>query len=138
MADAVFRDLVQEAGLADRFEIDSAGPSSWHAGEKAHPGTREVLANHGIMYRGRSRRLDKHDLNRDWHYIIVMDLNNLHDVKQFIGDHPGIFRLLDFASQSAVRDVPDPYYSGNFEYVYSLVRDGCQGLLEDIRERQGV
>jgi protein-tyrosine phosphatase len=31
-----------------------------------------------------------------------------------------------------VRDVPDPYYSGGFDYVYELVRSGCQGLLAHI------
>ena len=36
------------------------------------------------------------------------------------------------------RDVPDPYYASNFEYVYRLVESGCQGLLAHIRQEEGI
>jgi protein-tyrosine phosphatase len=45
---------------------------------------------------------------------------------------------LDFAKNTTEQDVPDPYYAGNFEYVYQLVEDGCRGLLATIREREGI
>jgi protein-tyrosine-phosphatase len=44
--------------------------------------------------------------------------------------------LLDFARNGTERDVPDPYYTGNFDYVYRLVEDGCRGLLAHIREEE--
>ena len=50
MAEAVFRQMVGEAGLADRITIDSAGTGSWHIGEPACSGTRKVLAQHGYQY----------------------------------------------------------------------------------------
>ena len=37
MAEAVFRRMVDEAGLAGRIEVDSAGTSAYHVGEPAHP-----------------------------------------------------------------------------------------------------
>lgn len=30
-------------------------------------------------------------------------------------------------------DVPDPYYSGNFEETYELVSEGCEKLLEYVK-----
>jgi protein-tyrosine phosphatase len=45
---------------------------------------------------------------------------------------------LDFAEETAEQDVPDPYYSGNFEYVYQLVKDGCRGLLKKIRQQEEI
>lgn len=57
MAEAVFQRLVDEAGLGDRIGVDSAGTGGWHVGEKAHVGTRRVLAVHGIVYNGRSRQI---------------------------------------------------------------------------------
>ena len=39
MAEAMFRSMVGEAGLADRILIDSAGTDDWHAGEGPHRGT---------------------------------------------------------------------------------------------------
>ena len=37
MAEGVFQHLVDEAGLTEKIEVDSAGTSSWHIGDKAHP-----------------------------------------------------------------------------------------------------
>jgi protein-tyrosine phosphatase len=34
-------------------------------------------------------------------------------------------------------DVPDPYYTGNFQEVYEMVNEACDRLLAHIREREG-
>ena len=70
-------------------------------------------------------------------YIIAMDENNLNDLRRTFGSHPRLYRLLDFAANTHEKNVPDPYYQGNFEYVYQLVLDGCTGLLETIRRQEG-
>lgn len=137
MAEAVFQKIVDEAGLSDKITVDSAGTGSWHVGEKAHRGTRRVLSQHGIDYNGRARQVQAGDLDPQT-YVVAMDQSNLTDLQRSFGSHPRLYRLLDFASQSEVRDVPDPYYSGNFEYVYQLVSDGCTGLLATIREQEEV
>ncbi|RMG93194.1 MAG: low molecular weight phosphotyrosine protein phosphatase [Chloroflexi bacterium] len=138
MAEAVFQHMVDEAGLSEQITVDSAGTGSWHVGEKAHPGTRRVLAAHGITYNGRARQVTAADMADDHTYIIAMDQSNLNDLQRTWGDHPRLYRLLDFASQAEVRDVPDPYYTGNFEYVYQLVEDGCRGLLAHIIQAEGL
>jgi protein-tyrosine phosphatase len=138
MAEAVFRHQVQEAGLEEQFEIDSAGTSSWHVGEKAHRGTRRVLASHEIPYDGRSRQITSADNEKDWNYIIAMDQSNMRELRRTFSDHPKLYLLLDFATQNDIRDVPDPYFNGNFESVYWLVEDGSRGLLAEIRRQEGI
>jgi protein-tyrosine phosphatase len=138
MAEAIFRNHVQEAGLEEQFEIDSAGTSSWHVGEKAHSGTRRVLENHGISYDGRSRQINSTDKDESWTYIIAMDQSNMRELRRTFSDHPRLYLLLDFATQSDIRDVPDPYYNGKFESVYWLVEDGSRGLLAEIRRQEGI
>lgn len=32
------------------------------------------------------------------------------------------------------KDVPDPYYTGDFQETYDLVLEGCTALLEKIKE----
>ena len=71
-------------------------------------------------------------------YIIAMDQSNVSDLRLRFGDHPRLHRLLDFAAKTNVREVPDPYYTGNFEYVYRLVEDGCRGLLTHIRSSEKI
>ncbi len=57
MAEAVFVHQVIQAGLSDKFTIDSAGTSDLHRGQMAHIGTRDVLRRANIAYDGRSRPL---------------------------------------------------------------------------------
>lgn len=138
MADGVFQQMVNRAGLQDKIAVDSAGTGSWHVGEQAHQGTRRILKQHGVQYNGRARQVTAADMQSESSYIIAMDGNNLSDLQRRFGRHPRLYRLLDFASQTKEQDVPDPYYTGNFEYVYQLVEDGCRGLLEMIRKQEEV
>jgi protein-tyrosine phosphatase len=138
MAEAVFQNLVNETGLVDKFCIDSAGTGSWHIGEKAHRGTRDILQEHSIAYNGRARQVTAQDMANPSTYIITMDQSNNNNLRRQFGKHPNQYRLLEFSSQKSESDVPDPYYTNNFEYVYQLVTDGCRGLLETIRQREGL
>ena len=48
MAEAVFRHLVEEAGLSSQIDVESAGTGAWHIGERPHSSTLAVLQNHAI------------------------------------------------------------------------------------------
>ncbi|SRR5690606_25209153 len=137
MAEAVFKHMVDQAGLSDQIKVDSAGTGSWHVGEPAHMGTRRVLRDYGIDYTGRARQIIQDDLQTDT-YIIVMDESNLREIQRRFRPHARLHRLLDFAEELPERDVPDPYYTGNFEYVYQLVVEGCAGLLAHIRRQENI
>lgn len=136
MAEAVFQRLVDEAGLANEISVNSVATSGYHVGERAHPGTRRVLAHHGIDYDGRARQIQPADLANPDSYVVAMDHENMAELRRRFGEELRVVRLLDFATHTEVRDVPDPYYSDNFEYVYRLVEDGCRGLLAHIRREQ--
>ena len=138
MAEGVFQKLVDDAGLDSEIVVDSAGTSSWHVGERAHPGTRRVLEKNGIRYNGRARKINRSDLNQSNSYLIVMDKENERTVRSLAKDQERVFRLLEFSHQSAIENVPDPYYRGKFDMVYELVEDGCRGLLKAIREWEGL
>jgi protein-tyrosine phosphatase len=140
MAEAVFKDIVAKAGLADRFEVDSVGTDAYHAGEMAHPGTRKILARHDIESDCISRRVTFDDLT-EADYILAMDHHNMSDLQSMgrqVSLDDRLYMLLSFAEGERLRDVPDPYYTGNFEEVYQLVEAGCRGLLARIREQEGI
>ena len=138
MAEAVFQKMVDDAGLTNEIHVDSAGTSAYHVGEQAHPGTRRVLASHDIRYDGRARQIETEDRHNGSTYFVAMDSENREALQERFGDVPHLYRLMDFATYANVRDVPDPYYSDNFDYVYRLVDDGCRGLLETIRANEGL
>ncbi len=137
MADGVFQQMVNEAGLQEKILVDSAGTSSYHVGEQAHRGTRKELKQNGISYNGRSRQINNADNNPNT-YLIAMDESNLRDLNRAFGQREKTYRLLDFATKTNERNVPDPYYVGGFDTVYQLVEDGCTGLLAFIRKEEGI
>ena len=135
MAEAVFRDLVRKEGLADRFEIASAGTGDWHVGEPPHHGTRETLKRHGIAPDGLVAKHVSQALLDRADYVVAMDDENVADLRSWRVDRQKVSRLLDYAPDGEMRDVPDPYYDGRFELVYQLVSLGSAGLLQLIREQ---
>lgn len=140
MAEALFRERVKEAGLEKKIEMDSAGTGAWHIGEPPHEGTRRKLAEKGISIDGmKGRRLQEEDFS-NFAYIIAMDAQNLGEIHKLAGyDSPAYTaRLLDFVPENDIADVPDPYYTGNFDEVYEMVDEGCRRLLSFIREREGL
>ena len=138
MAEGVFQALVDEAGLSDEILVDSVGTAAYHVGERAHPGTRKVLAEHGIAYNGRSRQISPTDINNSNSYLVAMDSSNLRDINGRFNTPPNLSRLLDYATQTSQHDVPDPYYVDTFENVYRLIEDGCRGLLQHIRSSENM
>ncbi len=139
MAEGVFQKLVDDAGLGDVIEVDSAGTGSWHVGERAHRGTREVLRKHGISYNGYARQITPEDFAK-FDYILAMDDSNLATLRRMLPDDSDatVMRFLDVADDVPDKEVPDPYYSGRFDHVYTLVERGARALLDHIRKEHNL
>jgi len=142
LAEGVFRKLVADAGMQDRFRIDSAGTSSYHLGEAPDPRTAAVAARRGVAMEHTARRVRPIDLER-FDYVLAMDTDNLERVEALAdgrGDRPwiGLLREFDPAAPPGA-EVPDPYYGGErgFDNVQDMVERACHGLLAHIcRERR--
>lgn len=131
MAEAIFRDLVRKEGLESRIRVDSAGIREWHAGKPPHEGTRKVLDEHGISWKGLSGRQVTEKDFETFDLIVVMDKKNLESIKELAGRRTISLHLLtEFIDGTKVSEVPDPFHTGQFEKTYDLLEAGCYGLLE--------
>lgn len=140
MAEAIFRDLVKKEGLESKIEIDSAGTGDWHIGNPPHIGTRKILDQYNISYEGlKARKVSAKDLEQ-FDYIIGMDSENIGNLRRLAKPNQAnhIYRLMDFVKDSSLADVPDPYFTGNFEEVYEMVTEGCKELLEEIKKEYSL
>ncbi len=140
MAEAVFRHKVKEAGLEGRIAVDSAGTGNWHIGKGPHRGTCDILRRNNIDYSGIvARQVQAKDIE-DFDYIIAMDSDNLSHLKRMAGKFQAgkLFRMLDFMPDRPMSDVPDPYYTGNFDEVFRLIHQSSDHLLSYIIEREHV
>jgi protein-tyrosine phosphatase len=135
-AEGVFRHFVEEAGLAERISVDSAGTHAYHVGEPPDRRSSAAAERRGISLDGiRARRFDDEDFDR-FDYILAMDRDNLAILTgQCAREHRHKIRLfLEFAP-GREDEVPDPYYGGGagFERVLDLVDAASRGLLETLR-----
>ncbi|MEM9463075.1 MAG: low molecular weight protein-tyrosine-phosphatase [Myxococcota bacterium] len=145
LAAGIFVHLAHQRGLADRFEVDSAG--TWAAeGLAPHPLSVEAAREHGIdvaLLGERSRSIVPDDLER-FADIVVMDRRNLADLERLrrisafgpvVGGSARISLLRRFADPRAKgrhADVPDPVRGGReqFERSYQIIEAGCRALLD--------
>lgn len=70
-------------------------------------------------------------------YIVCMDKSNGENVRKVLGgEEAKLLFFMDLLPEEELREVPDPYFTGNFEQVYDLINAGCDVLLEMvIREK---
>lgn len=127
------------AGLSEAIEVDSAGTGDWHIGKPPHEGTRKLLDQWGISHQGMlARQVASAADFAGYDYIICMDSNNYRDVRELLGSTPSVpahavMPFMDLVHGSQLAEVPDPYYTGNFQEVYELIEAGCNQLLARIR-----
>ena len=134
MAEYVMKDMVEKRGLSHCFFIDSAATSREEIGNRVHRGTREKLKKEGIFCGDhRARQMTRADYEQ-FDYLIGMDTWNIDNMQRIVRQDPEkkISRLLDFSE--CPRDIQDPWYTGNFDVTYEDVAEGCQALLEYIKE----
>jgi protein-tyrosine phosphatase len=140
LAEAVFRQVVERAGVADRFDIDSAGTSNYHIGESPDPRTVATAARRGVTIEHAARQLGVQDLE-SFDYVIAMDASNLGRIQRLARSQPGgaeirLLRSFDVAAGDDL-EVPDPYFGGadGFENVQDMIERASEGLLAHVRER---
>lgn len=129
MAEFVMKELVEQAGIKQRFIIASAATSAEEIGNDIHWGTRKKLLAENIPFSPRSaRRLTPVDYEQ-YDYLIGMDDANLRNMKRIFGDDPNhkIFTLLDFTDHP--KAIADPWYTGDFDETFSDITKGCKAFL---------
>ena len=119
-------EFVMKAAVADTVEIASRATSGWEHGNPIHRGTQKIFKKYDIAYdpSKKSQQINQADF-RYFDLIIGMDRENVRDLKRLSKGQfdDKIFLFIDGG-------VPDPYYTGDFEETYGLIKKGCQAWLE--------
>lgn len=130
-AEGVFRALAEAEGLA--VHVDSCGTGGWHAGEPPNPPAVVAASKRGYdLSPLRARKIEVADFTR-FDRIIVMDRANLRDVQALRpegGTQPELF--LTHAPQHGA-EVPDPWYTGEYERTLDMIEDAARGLVAALK-----
>lgn len=134
MAEFVMRDMVNKAGLSDKFEIASAATSTEEIGNSVYPPVKRLLADNGISCYGKTaRQLTKKDYD-NYDLLIGMDGANYRNISRICGGDKQnkIHLLMDFTGSP--HDVADPWYTRNFDATWNDINEGCKALLDKLTQ----
>ena len=133
------RRLVDEAGLSERIEVDSAGTSTEELGRPVDRRAVNEAARRGITLEHTAWQFQPDDFD---HYdlVLVADELNLRRMRRLarntIDDAKlHLLREFDPDFDPTDGDIPDPWYGGeeSFVHVYDVIEAACRGLLERVR-----
>ena len=119
---------------APHFEIDSAGTGDWHIGKAPYGPAIEAAQDRGYdLTPLRARQVRVQDFH-DFDVIIAMDENNLADLERLRppNSRANLKLFLDFAPETGRSDVPDPYYTRDFDGALDLIERASEGLIRTI------
>jgi len=142
LAENLFRQLAQERGVGERYDLDSAGTSAYHIGEPPDRRMRQVAEEQGFRYSGRARQFRPEELD-EFDLVLAMDRSNLRILQGWAKDQEQLdkIRLMrEFDTQAGSDlDVPDPYYGGKegFYVTYEIVNRSSAGLMEALEGGEG-
>ncbi|MDB4724521.1 low molecular weight phosphotyrosine protein phosphatase [bacterium] len=144
--EGVFRQMLENQKMSNRFEVDSAGTIGFHSGKSADHRMQKAASEKGYRLESRSRQVRAEDFEA-FDLVIAMDRDNLADLIAVGASRfgkqdliPSKIKLLsDFLGPQWPTDVPDPYYGGDegFDYVLEMVEAACPAILQELMTEGG-
>jgi len=130
-AEAALRGLAGSNAL-----IDSAGTSGWHDGKPPYPPMIEAAARRGLDLAAlRARRFTAGDF-ADFDLILAMDRDNFAAIEALrpAGAQTSVRLFLEVLPDHGP-DVPDPYYTRDFEGCLDLIETASKGWTTELAKR---
>lgn len=144
LAQGAFEKRVADKGLSRHIMVDSAGTISYHNGKPPDKRSIAAASARDMDISGQRSRLLHPDDIEDFHYILVMDIDNYRRVHEIAGvtegELPHVRLLLDYAPHMPLKEVPDPYsgHARDFDNVLRAVDDASIGLLNTIIDENNL
>ncbi len=125
MGQYILQDMVNRAGVAERFWIDSAAVSREEIGNPVYPPAKRELERHGVACGDhRARQVTRGDYET-FDRIYYMDASNRRWLERLLPRDPRKIRPL------LERDVADPWYTGDFAAAWEDLNRGCRKIMEE-------
>ncbi|WP_133619324.1 low molecular weight protein-tyrosine-phosphatase [Hydromonas duriensis] len=139
VAQAVFTKKIEQAGLSDSIQVDSAGTHAYHAGQKPDSRSQHAAAFRGYSLMGQTARQVQPDDFENFDMILAMDWQNLRELQNMapLAHRHKIELVMRYAQNSDDAEVPDPYYQEQYAFnlVVDYLEDAASGLLEVVKRR---
>lgn len=131
-AEGVVAAKAADAGVPLR--TDSAGTSDWHVGDPPYGPMISAASARGVDLSAlRARQFSVADFD-SFDLIVVMDAKNRADVEALrpAGSSTPVRLFMEYAPDAGTREVPDPYYTRDFDGALDLIERAADGLLREL------
>lgn len=136
IAEAVFLRLLNERGLKDEWEVDSAALGTWHIGHGPNNRTMKTLKKFGVTdYKHKARAVTRDDFTR-YDVIFGMDDANMEELEERKPTNCSAkLKMLGEYDPKGERIIRDPYFDderdlGGFDTVYEQCVRCCTNFLD--------
>lgn len=133
-AEAVFRALSHQEGLD--VTIDSAGTADWHTGKPPYEPMQEAASPRGYQLKSlKARQVRPQDFH-NFDLIIGMDAQNMADLKEIEPNtSTATLALFTDFGEPRMTEVPDPYYTRDFQGALDLIETCSNGLIQHLKSQ---
>ncbi|XP_077599852.1 low molecular weight phosphotyrosine protein phosphatase [Stigmatopora nigra] len=134
IAEAVFRKIATDAGVVDKWRIDSAATSTYEIGSPPDHRGLDCMKKHGVPMSHVARQVTSDDFMK-FDFILCMDQSNLKDLNDkgnSVKNHKAKVELLGKYDPQKKLIIRDPYYGSDedFETVFEQCQRCCKAFLE--------
>ena len=137
MAEMIFKDLIYKNNKRYMFSCASRATSMEELGNDIYPQAKRKLLNMGISCeRHEAKQINRNDYDK-YDYIIVMEERNKRDVLNIVGidSRDKVHLLLEYTDN--LKDIDDPWYTGDFDTAFDEISRGCIGLYNYLLNKEG-
>lgn len=131
-AEGVLRAKAGAQGLD--LEIDSAGTGDWHVGEPPYGPMQQAARARGYDLSAlRARQVSPGDFHH-FDLILAMDGANMANLAAIrpAGGRADLALFTEYAPETGAIEVPDPYYTRDFDGTLDLVEIAADGLIDHL------
>ncbi|KAM8832723.1 low molecular weight phosphotyrosine protein phosphatase isoform 1-T1 [Spinachia spinachia] len=134
IAEAVFRKMATDAGVVEKWWIDSAATSNYEIGNPPDHRGQACMKRHGVPMQHVARKVTNDDF-MTFEYLLCMDESNLSELNRrakLVKNGVAKVELLGSYDPKKQRIIEDPYYGSDedFEKVYEQCARCCKAFLE--------
>lgn len=111
--------------LAPNWKIDSAGTGGWHIGDAPYGPMQKAAAHRGYdLSQMKAQKFVAEDFHK-YDLILAMDAQNLADIEDLRPQ--GVATPVRMFADN---DVPDPYYTRDFDGSLTIIEKAAQALID--------
>jgi len=120
--------------FAPELELDSAGTSDWHVQEPPYRPMQVAAKARGYDLSDLRARQFKAGDFAVFDLILAMDRDNLARIEGLrpAGSDTPVRLFAEYAVGRDLSEVPDPYYTRDFDGVLSLIEDAARGMISTL------